>query len=297
MNTIKMLLPLFAALACVPSQARAASILDAPLSSFAVLGSSTVTNVPTSNIRGNVGVWSSGGGNAITGFTSSPVAPTTDSQVKNGGQVYAGTATAQSAQEQLGHAIANLGLMGPGTVLGANLAGLTLTPGVYSVSAGTSNLTGTLTLDGLGNANAAWVFQMASSLITSSGSLVNVINTDSNAGVFWDVRSSATLGSNSVFQGNILANSSITLDTGATIGCGSALANTGAVTMMSNAISIGCGGGISVPGGGGTPTFLSFAPISAVPEPETGSMLLAGLGMIGFLLRRNRHVRWQPESR
>ena len=297
MNTIKVLLPLFAALACGPSDASAAAILDAPLSSFAVLGSSTVTNVPTSNIDGNVGVWSSGGGNAITGFTSSPGAPAIDPQVKNGGQVEAGTASAELAQQQLGHAIANLGLMGPGTVLGANLDGLILTPGVYSVSAGTSNLTGTLTLDGLGNANAAWVFQMESSLITSSGSLVNLINTDSSAGVFWDVRSSATLGSGTVFQGNILANSSITLGTGATIGCGSALANTGAVTMASNAISIGCGGGILVPDGGGTPTFLSFAPIAAVPEPDTGSMLLTGLGMIGFMLRRNRQVRRQADSR
>ena len=293
MNSIKLALPLIAALACGPSQAWAASILDPELSSFAVLGSSTVTNVPPSTISGNVGVWSSNGANAITGFNSSPGVPVFDAQVTDG-QVHAGTASAQSAQGQLDNAIVNLALMGPGTVLGADLNGLTLTPGVYTVAAGTSNLTGTLTLDGQGNANAAWVFQMASSLITSSGSLVTLINTGSDAGIFWDVRSSATLGTGTTFLGNILALSSITLNTGASIGCGSALAHTGAVTLASNAISTGCGGGILVDGG--TPTFLPDAPLSAVPEPETGSMLLAGLGMLGLILRRNRQVRRQPES-
>ena len=292
MNPIKLALPLFVALACGPSQAWAASILEPELSSFAVLGSSTVTNVPTSTIRGNVGVWSSGGANAITGFNSSPGVPVFDAQVTDG-QVHAGTASAQSAQGQLENAIVNLAMMGPGSVLGADLSGLTLTPGVYSVLAGTSNLTGTLTLDGQGNANAAWVFQMESSLITSSGSIVTLINTGADAGIFWDVRSSATLATGTTFLGNILALSSITLDTGASIACGSALAHTGAVTLASNAIGIGCGGGILVPDGGGTPTFLSYAPLSAVPEPETGSMLLAGLGMLGLMLRRNRQVRRQ----
>ena len=142
-----------------------------------------------------------------------------------------------------------------------DLAGLALPPGVYTVLAGASNLTGTLTLDGQGNANAAWVFQMGSTLITSPGSAVNVVNTGSGAGVFWNVGSSATLDTTTSFQGNILALASITLNTGATIGCGRALADTGAVTMDMNTIGIGCAsngfsGGLTVPDGGGPPEFL-----------------------------------------
>ena len=103
-------------------------------------------------------------------------------------------------------------------------------------------MTGTLTLDGLGNANAFWLFQMPSTLITSSGSVVNVINAGAGAGLFWNVGSSATLGTTTSFEGNILALTSISLNTGATIGCGRALADVGAVTMQMNTISIGCAG-------------------------------------------------------
>lgn len=195
----------------------AAPILGPDLTSFAVLGASEVTNVPTSTIVGSVGAWSSGGANAITGFNFTPGTAVSDPQV-TGGQAHAGTAVSQSAQGQLNNAITSLGLMGTGTTLvNADLAGLTLAPGVYSVHAGVSNLTGALTLDGGGNANAAWVFQMDSSLITSPNAVVNVINTGLGAGVFWNVRSSATLDTTTSFQGNILALTSITFNTGATI--------------------------------------------------------------------------------
>ena len=285
MNVKKLAIPLFVALAYGPAQGLAVPILGLELASFAVLSSSTLTNVPTSTVVGNVGVWSSGGANAITGFNSSPGVAVSDPQV-TGGQVHAGTTLAQSAQGQLTNAITSLGLMGTGTTLANfDLSGLTLTPGVYTVPAGPSNLTGTLTLDGQNNANAAWVFQMPSTLITSPGSAVNVINTGSGAGVFWDVRSSATIDTTTSFQGNILALADITLNTGATIGCGGALANTGQVTMAMNTIGIGCGGGLTVSELGGTPTFLPFVP---VPEPETYAMMLAGLGLLGFIARRRK---------
>ncbi|MHB8564585.1 MAG: DUF3494 domain-containing protein, partial [Acidiferrobacteraceae bacterium] len=158
-------------------------------------------------------------------------------------------------------AMTNLGLLGPGTLEPANLSGLTLLPGIYTVPAGVSNLTGTLTLNGMGNANAFWVFQMPSTLITSSGSAVNVINTGAGAGLYWNVGSSATLGTTTSFAGNILALTSITLDNGATISNGRALAHIGAVTLDANTIT-------------------------AVPEP--GTFLLFGVGLVELLVLRRK---------
>jgi len=175
--------------------------------------------------------------------------------------------------------------MGTGTLLASDLtlAG-TLFPGVYSFAGGAATLSGAVTLDGQGNANAAWVFQIASTLITSSGSAVNVIKTGSGAGLYWNVGSSATLDTTTSFQGNILALTSISLLNGATIGCGRALADNAAVTMIANTIGIGCdsngfSGGLTVDESG-LPTALAFA--AAVPLPGTLPLFAAGLGMLGL---------------
>jgi hypothetical protein len=120
-----------------------------------------------------------------------------------------------------------------------DLVGLTIFPGVFTVPAGTTNLSGAVTLDGQGDANAFWLF-LTDGLTTASASVVNVINTGAGAGVFWVDASSVTLGSTTSFQGNILALTSITLITHATIGCGRVLADTGQVTLGMNTISIGC---------------------------------------------------------
>jgi len=294
MNAMKLAIPLFVALAYGPAQGLAQSILGSDAASFAVLGATTVTNVPTSTIVGNVGV---SPGTSITGFNSVAGIATADTQV-TGGLVHSNTAIAASAQGQLTTARGTLSSLGAGISLGADLAGLTLTPGIYTVAAGTTNLSGTLTLDGLGNANAFWLFQMPSTLITSSGSVVNVINAGTGSGLFWNVGSSATLGTTTSFEGNILALASISLNTGATIGCGRALADVGAVTLQQNTISIGCvgtgeegsnglsGGGLVVvtPPGGGPPV------VAAIPEPEIYAMMAVGLGFLGFLGRRQKKL-------
>lgn len=284
---------------CVATPALATPILGTDLASFTVLGSSTVTNIPTSTIVGNVGVWSSGGANAITGFNSSPGVGVSDSQVT--GSVYAGGAFAQSAQYGLTTARNNLASLGVGTLLGSDLSGMTLAPGVYTVAAGTTNLSGALTLDGGGNNNAAWVFQMPSTLITSPNSVVNMINGGSGSGIYWNVGSSATIDTNTTFLGNILALASITLNTSATDFCGRALADTGAVTLDHSSLSGSCQGSLAGSGGlsGGldvttTPegvTEVAFLPnVPTTSVPEASSIMLLGLGLVGLGFGRCRQA-------
>jgi uncharacterized protein with beta-barrel porin domain len=155
------------------------------------------------------------------------------------GAIHAGDAFAGQAQADLTTAYNSLaGRPSTANLTGQDLGGLVLTPGVYTFNSN-AQLTGTLTLNAQGNPNAVFIFQVGSTLVTASSSRVNVIGGGQGTNVFWQVGSSATLGTSTSFVGDILALTSITLNTGANIACGAALARTGAVTLDTNNISIG----------------------------------------------------------
>lgn len=292
MNIKILAMPLLAALAYGPVPALALPILGSQLASFAVLGASAVTNTGPTVLTGNLGVSNNSSLSGITGFFGTLA---NDGPGTVAGTSHQGDAYATIADSQLVNAITSLGLMTADAGLGVNLAGLTLVPGVYTVPEGTSNLTGMLTLDGGGNANAFWVFQMPGTLITSPGALINMINAGPGAGVYWNVGSSATLDNGTTFIGNILAGASITMNSGVTLVCGRALAHTGAVTMINDKVnasdcvdhSLGLSGGLSVLEAGGIPTALPYAAVSQVPEP--GSLPLLAVGLAGLLILRKKY--------
>jgi serine protease AprX len=192
--------------------------------SFAVLGGSTVTNTGSSLITGDLGV---SPGSAVTGFPPGLVMS---------GTIHGADAAALAAQAAVTTAYSSL--VGQACTLdltGRDLGGLTLTAGVFCFSS-SAQLTGTLTLNGQGNANAVFIFKMGSTLTTASASSVVLIDGGSPGNVFWQVGSSATLGTATSFAGNILALTSITVTTGTRV-MGRALALNGAVTLDTNAIT------------------------------------------------------------
>src|ERR1700681_4225454 len=213
------------------------------VASFAVLGASTVTNTGASILSGtaaNPGNLGVSPGSAITGFPPGIL-------TGPGAATHINDAVAIQAQIDLTTAYNNLAGR-PTTVnlTGQNLGGLTLVPGVYNFSS-SAQLTGVLNLNGLGNPNSIFIFNIGSTLTTAIASVVSLISAAQGGHVFWRVGSSATLGTTTSFAGDILAQASITLTTGSKIPCGAAWASTGAVTLDTNTITlcnlIGGGGG------------------------------------------------------
>jgi hypothetical protein len=235
--------------------------------SFAVLAGSTVTNTGPSVINGDLGL---APGTAVPGFPPGLV----------NGTIHVADAVAVQAKTDLVTAYNDAAGRLPALAIPADLGGLTLTAGVYK-SASSLGLTGALTLDAQGNPNAVFVFQAGSSLTTASASKVNLINGAQPCNVFWQVGSSATLGTTTAFAGNILALQSISMNNAVTLQ-GRAFARNGAVTLINDTINIArCatptggttpvlvpGGGGTGPGGGGTGP--GGTPLS---EQENGSAL------------------------
>jgi len=236
------------ALAVLPLEAKGAIDLGTA-GNFAVLAGSTVTNTGATVVQGgSVGV---SPGTSITGFSTVTINPPY--------ALYPGGNTPAQAQTDLTAAYDQaVGLTGATNLSGQDLAGKTLNPGVYAFSSSAALTSGILTLNDQGNPNAQFVFQIGSTLVTGSGSAVEMSNGSQDPNIFWQVGSSATLGTSSVFEGHILALTSITLGTGANIVDGSALARNGAVTLEGNVIS------------------------NATPEPGAWTLTLVGLGIFGL---------------
>lgn len=195
--------------------------------SFAVLGGSTVTNTGSTVVTGDLGL---SPGTAVTGFPPGVVVS---------GSIYAAGAVAQNAQNAATTAYNSLVAQGCTLDLtGQDLGNRTLTSGVYCYSAA-AQMTGTLTLNGQGNSNSVFIIKIGSALTTASGATMVLINGASACNVFFQITTSATLGTSTRLEGTLIALTSITLTTGARIN-GRAIARNGAVTLDTNTVSATC---------------------------------------------------------
>jgi hypothetical protein len=243
-------------------------VLGAPAKTYAVLGATGVSNTGSSVISGNVGV-SPAAATFVTGFF--PPVVTLDN------------ADAANAQGVASAFYTSLGGLSATAIL-PSLDGVTLTPGVYSTGAALLDSGDTLTLNFEGDNNRDIVLLMTSTLTTDSGSSVVVENLGTGDNVYYQVATTATLGSHSVFLGDILASDSVILDPYADITCGSAIALTAAVTLSSNDIT-NC-----------SSTYSTSSPSSNViaaavtPTPEPGAIWLLSSGLLAGagVLRRRR---------
>jgi hypothetical protein len=210
----------------IPPSAASAATTTVSLgtaASFAVLAGSTVTSTGPTSINGDLGL---SPGTSVTGFPPGQVNGTT--QIAN--------AVALQAKNDLVIAYDAAAARQSTATVPVELGGTTKTDGVYDSAAGTFGITGTLTLDAQGDPNAVFIFKAASTLITASASSVNLVNGARSCNIFWQVGSSATLGTNSTLRGNVLALASITVTTGVTVD-GRTLARNAAVTLDSNTIT------------------------------------------------------------
>jgi hypothetical protein len=209
----------------VLSTASQSPVVLGAAASYAVLGGSTVTSIGNTTVNGNIGL---APGSSVTGFPPGTVNGAID--ISNPAADAAQAALTVAYNDAKGRTLAPVSKIG-------NLGGQTLPPGLYKSTSGMEITSGDLTLDAQGDANATFIFQIATTLNTSAGRQVILIGGAKAANVFWQVGTSATLATTTAFKGTIMADQSITLETGATLE-GRALARIAAVTMDSNTITI-----------------------------------------------------------
>ena len=242
---------------------------------FAVLaGTPAVTNTGPTTVTGDLGIHPAA---AVTGFPPGTVS----------GTIHAADAVALQAKSDLVIAYdVAAGL--PVTATYGTLGGLTLVGGVYNAGGVVLDLTGTLTLDGQNDPSSVWVFQATSALITASSSTVALINGASACNVFWQVTSSATLGSDSSFVGTILALTSITMGDGVTLN-GRALARNGDVTLINDTITRPtCSAPSPTPMPGATTPPTATLPSTDVPGSGPSPVVFVAIFLFAFVVVANR---------
>ncbi len=242
---------------------------------FAVLaGTPAVTNTGLTTIVGDLGIHPAA---AVTGFPPGTVS----------GTIHLANAVALQAKTDLVLAYDDAAGRTPSTaVAGGTLGGKTLVAGVYNAGGVTLDLTGTLTLDGQNDPNSVWIFQATSDLITASSSSVVFINGGQPCNVFWQVTSSATLGSGSSFVGTILALTSITMNSGVTLN-GRALARNGNVTLIKDTITRPTCSTAGPTAGPTVPPTDTLAPADATRSGPSPIVFIAGL-LVPFLIVAGR---------
>jgi hypothetical protein len=248
------------AFAAVPAFAQAAPVDLATANPFVVLGGSTVTNTGPSVLTGDLGV---SPGTSLPGFGLPAVV---------NGATHNNDAVAGQAQSDLTTAYnvaAGTPVLPTNDLSGTDLGGLTLAPGAYRYTS-SAQLTGALTLDAQGDPNAQFVFEIASTLTTASASSVVLINGASPCNVYWQVGSSATLGTTTAFAGNLIALTDVSLNTGAAV-VGRVFARNGQISLDTNVLTRPlCGTGSTPPGStppGSTPP---ESPPPTIPAPVSG---------------------------
>jgi hypothetical protein len=258
-------------------------------SSFAVLAGSGITNTGPTTASGSAGA----------NFGSSPTGSFTgDVQVTTSGTKYTAVdAAVTSAKVDLTTAYNDAAGRTPATTVTADLGGQTLTPGVYK-SASSLAVTGTLTLDAENDPDAVFIFQAGSTLTSASSATIALVNKADACNVFWQVGSSATFGTDTVFVGHVLALTSITANTRATFQ-GQLLAQNGAVTLDTNTIT----NNVCTSAASATPSAEERMTDSGGQLPNTDAFdwltpLAIGLGVIVFV--SGGYLIWQrrkPEAK
>lgn len=281
MSTKKLILPLMLALVSGSASAAVIPFLGAA-QQFSVLGAESVTNTNVTTLHGDLGV---ARGSSITGAGSITFASggVTDQTGASRAQ-----SDARSSYERLAALTGGIDLSGQDL---GNVG--TLTSGIYRFSSSAA-LTGAMTIDFANDPNGVIIFQIGSSLITAANSAINVLNGTSSNGIYFQVGSSATLGADAIFAGNILAKQSVTFGSTSSIACGRALALGAAVTMIGNTVSNDCNAyaPTSLANDYGSAGYSGYGvtalPPAEVPEPTTLTLFGLGLCAAGLFRPRRR---------